>query len=101
MAYKLQVNRRAEADVEEAVAWYEKQSYGLGIELLIEFLALTDSIAQHPTHYLLKHPPYRRALMKKFPYVVYFAVNEPAKEVVVLTVWHSKRDPEKLKKRLR
>lgn len=62
---------------------------------------MTDSIAQHPVHFTPKYPPYRKVLMKKFPYAIYFAINDEAREVVVLTVWHVKRDPEKLKKRLR
>ena len=101
MAYQLQVNRQAETDVEEAIDWYEAQSNGLGIEFLIEFLALADSIAQKPTFYMMKSPPYRRALMKKFPYAIYYAINDLPQEVVILSVWHVKRDPEKLKKRLK
>jgi len=101
MAYQLQVNRKAEKDAEEAIDWYEKQSSGLGIEFLLEFLSLSDSIVQKPSFFTLKTPPYRRALMDKFPYAIYFAINEPQKEVVLLAVWHVKRDPEKLKKRLK
>ena len=101
MAYQLQVNRQAETDVEEAIDWYEAQSNGLGIEFLIEFLALADSISQKPTFFTLKSPPYRRALMKKFPYAIYYAINDSQQEVAVLSVWHVKLDPEKLKRRLK
>ncbi|MCC6722995.1 MAG: hypothetical protein IT258_00700 [Saprospiraceae bacterium] len=101
MAYLLQVKLQATLELEEAIAWYEGQSLGLGVEFLIEFLSLSDAIANKPSFFTMKSPPYRRALMKKFPYAIYFAVNDQANEVVILSVWHVKRDPEKLQKRLK
>jgi len=38
--------------------------------------------------------------MKKFPFVIHFAINEPVKEVLIMAVWHEKRNPEGLKIRL-
>ncbi len=101
MAYQLLVNRNAEKDIEEATEWYDAQSKGLGIEFLIEFLAFADSISKRPSFFTLKNPPYRRALMKKFPFAIWFALNDNRQEVIVLAVWNVKRDPEKLNKRLK
>jgi plasmid stabilization system protein ParE len=101
MAYQIQVKLQAELEMEEAIAWYESQSLGLGVEFLIEFLSLSDAIASKPSFFTMKSPPFRRALMKKFPYAIYYAVNDQKQEVVILSVWHVKRDPEKLKKRLK
>jgi len=101
MAYSIKAKRQADKDVEEAMDWYEEQRPGLGAEFLFEFLAFCDKISRHPTHFTPKYPPYRRSLMKKFPYAIHFAVNEKAKEVVILAIWHIKRDPEMLKKRLK
>lgn len=38
--------------------------------------------------------------MKKFPYAIHFGINENLQEIIVLAVWHVKRDPAALKKRL-
>lgn len=101
MAYQLLVNRKAEKDIEETIDWYEAQSIGLGIEFLLEFISITPTIAKQPSFFTLKNPPYRRALMKKFPYAIWFAINDNKNEVIVLAVWNVKRDPEKLKQRLK
>jgi plasmid stabilization system protein ParE len=41
----------------------------------------------------------RRALLKRFPYAVYFAVDNEI--IVVLAVFHTSRDPESWRRRSR
>lgn len=101
MAYNLQVNRNAEKDIEEAIAWYEEQRAGLGIEFFVELLSVTEQISLHPMRFPSEYAPHRKALMTRFPYAIHFGVNTNAGEVAVLAVWHTKRNPKVLKKRLK
>ena len=48
--------------------------------------------------YAVVHEEYRRALIRRFPYAVFYAVTEA--EVIIYGVFHTARDPEKWRLRL-
>jgi plasmid stabilization system protein ParE len=81
----------AEADVTEAIGWYEGRVIGLGFEFLKTLDACLQRIARNPEHYPAIHKTVRRALLRRFPYGVFFLAE--SERVVVLAVFHAKRDP--------
>jgi len=101
MAYNLNLRPVAETDLEEAIEYYEQQSKELGIDFYLEFIAFCDLIENFPERFPPKFPPCQRVLMKKFPYEIYFYVDESRQNIEILTIWNRKRNPENLKKRLK
>ena len=64
----------------------------------VEYLqALWDRIADGPLKYQHLRAGIRRALLKRFPYAVYFAIE--ADVVVVAAVLHASRDPAEWQRR--
>lgn len=96
-AKRLLSTPRADLDVEAAFAWYENERSGLGLEFLDELRATYDRIPDGPLKYQVIRSGVRRALLRRFPYAVYFAVEEAV--VVVLTVLHASRDPAEWQRR--
>lgn len=88
----LPVRFRVEArqDYVTARDWYEEQA-GLGsdFEQCIEDKLL--SIRENAELYPIVHRTLREALVRRFPYAIYFAVEEDA--ILVVSVFHSSRDP--------
>ena len=89
--YRVVSASRADLDVEAAFDWYENERPGLGVEFLEELRGAYDRIADGPLKYQLLRSDIRRALLKRFPYAVYFAVEVDV--VIVVTVLHANRDP--------
>lgn len=89
--YRLVAESEVEQDIEAAFDWYEDQQPGLGVEFLEELRHSYDRIATGPRHYSKLIAGFRRALLRRFPFGVYFVV-EPDR-VVVLAVLHLARDP--------
>jgi toxin ParE1/3/4 len=87
----LVIRPEAEADLAEAFAWYEERRRGLGERFLLSVEASLATIQRHPESFPLVHGPIRRALLRRFPYGVFYTVEEPA--IVVLAVFHCRRDP--------
>ncbi|MHB8549303.1 MAG: type II toxin-antitoxin system RelE/ParE family toxin [Thermoplasmataceae archaeon] len=85
----------AEQDLSDAAVWYEEQQDGLGHQFLDEALAVVSSVAETPRQYPVVHRKTRRALMRRFPFGVYYQVEDRA--VVVLAVLHGSRDPRRWK----
>jgi len=90
---RLRVRLRPEACAEIAHArdWYEARRAALGDEFVAEVDALLSKVAEHPAAYPRVRRAVRRAVLRRFPYAVYFRVIEEA--VVVLAVVHGHRHP--------
>ena len=72
--YRIEATPSTDADVEGAFDWYESEEPGLIIELLTELQSTYDRIADGPFGYQEIRPDVRRALLRRFPYGVYFSV---------------------------
>ena len=87
----------AETDVADAAAWYESQRAELGAEFLDEILSTCNSIADNPEIYPIVYRKTRRAVIHKFPFGIYFRVENGL--AIIVTVMHGSRDPNKWKSR--
>lgn len=81
----------AEADVEEAFAWYEKQRPGLGEAFRRALDVAVASIEENPEAYAVIHRSTRRVLLPKFPYGLYYRVLD--NNLLVVACMHGKRHP--------
>ena len=97
MPAKLVVAPEAELDIAEAYVWYERRRIGLGEEFLEPVDACVGRYRQ-PEMYSLAHDVYRRALIRRFPYAVFYEFAEST--VTVYSVFHTSRDQEKWRRRL-
>ena len=88
----------ARQDIADAYAWYEEQSRGLGAEFLRCLEAAVLFTQRYPLMYPSVLSGYRRALVRRFPYAVFYQV-EPDR-VVVYAVFHCSQDPNKWRARL-
>jgi plasmid stabilization system protein ParE len=95
--YRLVAEPRVYLDVAATYQWYENEQPGLGLEFLDQLRAVYDRIAAGPFQYQDLRSGIRRALLRRFPYVVYFAVE--ADVVIVLAVLHASRDPAEWQRR--
>lgn len=95
--YRLISEPLADLDVEAAFEWYENERPGLGLEFLDELRAAYSRIADGPLKYQHLRSGVRRALLKRFPYAVYFAIEGDI--AVVVAVLHASRDPAEWQRR--
>jgi plasmid stabilization system protein ParE len=98
MAAELIIAPEAERDIEEAYDWYEGQRVGLGEEFLSCVDAAIEGICRWPKIYAVIYEHYRRALVRRFPYAVFYEYEENT--VTVYCVFHTSQDPEKWIRRL-
>lgn len=98
MTRRLIIRPQAEIDVADAVAWYEARRTGLGNELLDELDAVVKRAVHSPFQFPQIKNEVRRALLRRFPYSVYFRASDEAVELIA--VLHQQRDPRIWQKRL-
>jgi len=88
----------AELDIVRAYVWYEDRRAGLGEEFLSSVDACLESIRRRPEMYPVVHQDYRRSLIRRFPYAVFY--DQWAPTVTIYAVFHTSRDPDKWRERL-
>jgi len=93
------LRRAAELDVTGIEDWYEGQRQGLGREFREVVDAVIARIADNPLVYPERYRGARRAVLRRFPYVLWYRPLENF--VVVLACVHGKRDPRAIRARLR
>ena len=91
MSWQLIIRPEAETDIDDIYRWYEQRRKGLGRAFMIELDRLLSSIQQGPKMFPRAHKELRRALLKKFPYAVFYTLR--ADEIVISAVFHQSRDP--------
>ena len=98
MAAELIVAPEAEQDIAEAYGWYEGQRVGLGEDFLSCVDACIQGILRDPELRRVVHETYRRGLVRRFPYAVFYEYADSV--VTVYCVFHTSRDPKKWRQRL-
>jgi len=82
LSYEVQVRRAAELDIAEAQVWYETQQTGVGTEFVQKVSRVIDRLAATPLIYQTVHRDIRRAIVRRFPYLIWYRVV--AETVIVL-----------------
>ena len=101
MNYKFFIKPQAAQEIEEATEYYENQKQGLGMDFLEDFEHISHLLVRNPMMYMRIFWHFRRALMSRFPYAIYYTVHEEAQEIEVIAVIHQNQDPDIIRKKLR
>src|SRR5689334_14349994 len=91
------IRPEAEADIADSQAWYERQQEGLGDEFLERVGEVLKKVELMPELHRVIYHGVRRAQTRRFPFTVYYLIE--ADQVVVIGVFHSRRDPRVWKSR--
>ena len=87
------LTEEAEKDLDDAYQWYEEQETGLGKEFIRCIDTKIAEIKRFPLHHqVVQSEQVRRALIKRFPFSIYF-VKEKAL-ITILTILHQKKRPD-------
>ncbi|MBI4374271.1 MAG: type II toxin-antitoxin system RelE/ParE family toxin [Deltaproteobacteria bacterium] len=97
MKFQIVLRPEAESDLKEAFRWYEERRKGLGSEFVLSVEASIGSVQRNPKIYPAVYKKVHRALIQRFPFGLFYLVEK--EEVVVLAVFHVRREPRNWKTR--
>jgi plasmid stabilization system protein ParE len=81
----------ARDEYDAAADWYDQQRAGLGAVFIARVREVLQRISANPKIHGTVYQDVRKAVVKQFPYVVLY--REDQGEVVVVSVFHTARDP--------
>ena len=92
------LRRVAEQEFDDSIGYYESEREGLGQEFRAVIEQYFQRITDHPKRFPKVRGEVRRAVVvRRFPFVIHFLI-EPER-IVIMSVFHTSRDPEQLKSR--
>lgn len=97
MSYQVHLRSAAASDLSEAATWYEEQVVGLGKDFLNQVEETLTAIQTNPLQYPVVHKQVHRALIRRFPFSVFYLIEDDA--IIVIAILHASRHPQKWKTR--
>jgi plasmid stabilization system protein ParE len=91
---RLRYTEQARTDLNIAFEWYEQQRRGLGFEFLDCVEAVIETIQSMPKLYAHHHDHFRRALIRRFPFSIFYTIEK--QELVVHAIFDNRQDPTRL-----
>jgi plasmid stabilization system protein ParE len=98
MMHKLRFLPDVEEDAFASYAWYETKSAGLGEDLLRMFYSKANEISRNPLIFQKVYNDFRRCLLRRFPYAIYFTIT--GSTIIVIGLFHCARDPQEISEAL-
>jgi len=91
--YKVKIDPEALADIQEITVWYNEAELKTGKRFQETTIKQIDSLSKDPQIYSIRYKDIRCMLVKKFPYMVHFYINEVYNVVEVMAVISTHRNP--------
>lgn len=91
MIYVSILSERAQRELEEAWTWYEEKQGGLGDRFTEAVFQKLKQLEDNPFKGSLRHSIYRESIVKVFPYIIIYTVEENF--IFVHSIFHYNRNP--------
>ena len=98
MSLPIRLLPEAKAEFDAAADWYEGKWPGLGLDFVRRVREVLIRIAANPRLHATVYREVRKAIVRRFPYVVLY--QEEVDEVLIVSIFHTARDPSAWKSRV-
>lgn len=97
--FKLIIDPLADKEFHNSIDWYEENLPDLGVEFTNEVTRVLEFIEQNPYTFQLKKSKFREAPVKTFPFLIIYKIIPEKKEIHILSIFHTSRNPKEKRKR--
>jgi plasmid stabilization system protein ParE len=101
MTFRVVIEKEAEREFAGAVDFYDGREPGLGQRFARDVRDVFRDACKNPERFPRVSRLTRKAKVLDWPYSVYFAIKMETAELVISTIWHGKRNPAELRRRLK
>ncbi len=95
--FRVVFTQAARLELIDAQDWYEDEAPGLGRRFREAIDALAERMTAKPWQFPAVFKNVRRALLRRFPYALFFVVDGDT--LLVIACFHASRDPAQWQKR--
>ena len=91
--YKVKIEQEALEDIQEITNWYNDQQTGLGKRFQNTAIKQINTLSKYAHSHAIRYQEFRCMIIKKFPYMVHYYINEDNSVVEVFAVFGTSRNP--------
>ena len=90
MKYYIVLSPDAKANIGSAVWWYQYEDPNVAFRFTLKVFDVLRRIARYPYGFPLINGRFRRAVLKRFPYSIYYSLD--IDRISVIAVLHQRQD---------
>ncbi len=91
--YKVKIELDALEDIQQITNWYNNQQKELGKRFQSTAIKQIDTLSKYAHSHAIRYQEFRCMVIKKFPYMVHYYINEETNLVEVFAIIGTSRDP--------
>ncbi len=92
MAYRIIVSPRAQEEIENAIDFYSLHSKKAPLDFITSLKDCYNTLKINP-FYQVQYKSIRSLKLNKFPYSLYFTLNEESKTIKILACFQNQQNP--------
>ena len=94
MEFSIKLKPKASQDIDKTIEYYTNISIELGFRFYSEIRTAIESLKIFP-RYQVRYGSIRCLGVDNFPYLVHYKIDEDIKEILIIAVIHTSRDPKR------
>lgn len=94
---------RAQEEINSAATWYAERSASAAVDFVTELEECIRRIQENPLAFPVVHRDLRRAVLRKFPYILIYkiaAIDEETEDIILMACFHTSRNPDEWRQNL-
>ncbi len=91
--YSIKIEAEALSDIQSITDWYNETQSGLGKRFQETVINQISSLNKNPQIYAIRYKEIRCLIVKKFPYMVHFYINDETLTIEILAVISTCQNP--------
>jgi plasmid stabilization system protein ParE len=99
MNHSLIFSEGAQQDIIESILWYNEQKENLGFEFYDHLTQKLSLLSSTLLHYSTRYKNVRAANLDKYPFLIYFTIDDRNSLILILGILHTSRDSKIISKR--
>ncbi|MCD4790241.1 MAG: type II toxin-antitoxin system RelE/ParE family toxin [Bacteroidales bacterium] len=98
-SFEIELSNEAENDFGNAFSFYSLESTKIANSFFQQIDYGLTTISENPFYFQKAHKDIRRFVVRKFPFVIYYFVQD--KNIKVVSIFHTSRNPQIWKRRIK
>lgn len=95
MAYTISFRKRAAKEYLNTLSWYKERSLQAADNFVLAVSETLNKIEDSPDRFRKTYKNYHEAKIKKYPFSIVYFIDEKKQIIIVTTLFHQKRNPER------
>ena len=100
MSYSVTLQTDAQHEYEASLRWYMERSYPAAEKFVEAVDNALHLICENPTRWRNNYKNFYEISLKKYPFTVIYTIEKDEQLIVVLSIYHHKRNPKRKYRKL-